>query len=116
MRRAARFALGDAEPQVRIHGALLLARMEDVESFDEIASLLEDEVPLVRSAASRAVAYLGAEKGEVMGRATRALVVAMRDADSSTFESAVLRDLQALTKRNYGSDIDEWLDFANQLN
>ena len=116
VRRAARFALGDAEPQVRIHGALLLARMEDVESFDEIASLLEDEVPLVRSAASRAVAYLGAEKGEVMGRATRALVVAMRDADSSTFESAVLRDLQALTKRNYGSDIDEWLDFANQLN
>lgn len=116
VRRGARFALGDAEPQVRVHGALLLARLEDVESFDEIASLLDDEVPLVRSAASRAVAYLGAEKGELMGRATRALVAALGEADSSSFESAVLRDLQALTKRNYGTDMDEWLSFANQLN
>ncbi|MEL6428099.1 MAG: HEAT repeat domain-containing protein [Planctomycetota bacterium] len=112
---AARFAIGDEEPWVRIHGLMLLAELTDAESLEDMATLLTDDTPLVRLAASRAVAYLGDVEGEAFGRATRALVGALSDTRSQAFRSAVLGDLRRLTKRNFDDD-DAWLKYANRLN
>lgn len=112
---AARFAIGDEEPWVRIHGLMLLATLEDTESMGDMATLLSDEVSLVRLAASRSIAYMGDVAPKAFGKAVRALVGAVRDTRSQAFRSAVLGDLRRLTQRNF-EDEDEWTEYANQLN
>lgn len=112
---AARSALTDPEAPVRVHGIILLARAGDTASIGAIASMLDDEYPLVVRAASRALARLGDVEPRVFGTAARALIGGWKRIDNRGLKSAVMRDLQVLSRRNY-DDYDDWVQWAADLN
>jgi len=115
VRNAARRAVGDPEPGVRMSALLLLAELGDYESLDRIALALADDVAIVARAASRAVAHIGANHSQSYGPAARALTAAMLQVDRDDVQPAIRTDLQTLSGRNYGDDTDEWLMWANRL-
>lgn len=112
---AARFALVSDESAVRVHGLLILATMLDTDSIGRIEALLDDETALVAQAASRSLAYIGSEELRANGAAARALAKGADRIKDRAIRAAILGDLQRLTKRNYGEDIDEWLKYAHGL-
>lgn len=113
--RAARAALSDPEPALRVHGALLLAEALDTESLDELTRALGDEAPIVARAASRSLARIGSVESEYEGRIVRALVASYVREEEDDIKDAVLEDLTALTRRNYGDDEEEWVRYAQRL-
>lgn len=115
VRTATRRAVGDAEASVRTSAILLLAELSDYESLERIALALDDDVPLVARAASRAVAHIGANHAQSYGSAARALTAAMLRVERGAVHDAIRTDLQTLSGRNYGDDTDEWLLWANRL-
>ncbi|MEM9383029.1 MAG: HEAT repeat domain-containing protein [Planctomycetota bacterium] len=112
---AGRIALGDDESALRVNGALVLAQVGDSESVGRVARYLGDESQIVVRAASRSLARLGSVDDAQFGRAVRALVAAMTGTDDDAIRAAILDDLQALTKINYGDDEEEWIKFAQKL-
>ncbi|MEM1448007.1 MAG: HEAT repeat domain-containing protein [Planctomycetota bacterium] len=112
---AARTALGDDDSALRVHGALVLAQVGDSDSVGRIARYLGDESQIVVRAVSRSLARLGSIDDAQFGRAVRALVAAMTGTDDDTIREAILDDLQALTKINYGDDEEEWIKYAQKL-
>lgn len=112
---AARTALTDEEEVLRMQGALLIAELEDTDSIDRLINHLRDPSNLVARAASRSLARLGSVSDASRGIATRALVGALEDVDSRTVRPALLFDLQKLSRRNYGDDIEEWERYARRL-
>lgn len=115
VRSCARRATADIEPAVRMSALLLLAELHDYDSLDAIALALNDPVPLVARAASRSVAHIGSNEPEYKGRAARALAASLSRVDKQNVRPAVFSDLQALGSRNYGPDIDAWIEWANRL-
>ena len=111
---AARKGLGDSEPGVRSQSALLLATLVDVDSLSALSDRLYDEVPLVVAAASRAVAYLGAESPHHKGTAARALTKAYSD-DEGEMRSHYRKALAELAGIDYGEKPEEWVEWANRL-
>lgn len=114
VREAARDVLGDETEALRVHGALLLAQLVDTESIDRLAAHLEDPVPLVARASSRAIARIGSISKPHEGQAVRALVQGLSRADRKAVRPFLERDLQKLAKRNYDSE-EEWLEYAYGL-
>ena len=111
---AARQGLNDVEPGVRSQSALLLATLVDVDSLPGLSDRLYDEVPLVVAAASRAIAYIGAESPHHKGAAARALAKAYTD-DKDAKQPHYRRALAELAGIDYGEEPQEWVDWANRL-
>lgn len=112
---AARQGLQDPEPVVRSHSALTLATLLDTSSLGELSDLLHgDEIPLVRSAAMRSLAYIGHEDPPSKADAAKSLVGAYRDAHG-TERTRLLAALRQLSERDWGDDEDEWTDWAKRL-
>ena len=112
---AARLALGDEEPSVRVHGSLILAELVDTEAIQRLSLLLTDSSPLVARAASRSIARIGSVDTSLKGQAARALTAHIDRVDRRAVRKSLIDDLQRLAKRNYGEDTDAWLEYAHRL-
>ena len=95
-------------------GALILARLKDVDSIDALALLLYDETPIVSVSAAKSLAYLGREVDTAKGDAARALVTAMAEGDRQ-LRLRVHPSLVELSHRNFELDIEEWQDWVARL-
>lgn len=111
---AARLGLSDADPGVRVQCALILGTLLDGPSLGALIERLRDEVPLVRSAAARAVGFFGARSAPDKGTAARALAKAYAEAPSQQREP-VRRALVELAGIDQGSEAKAWSDWAHKL-
>lgn len=110
----ARYGLADPEPVVRSHSSLILATLVDASSIGEMADLLDDEVPLVRSAAMRSLAYVGTKDLTTKANAAKSLVGAyIRSSGKERWK--YVQALQQISGRPYGDDEEEWTDWARRL-
>jgi hypothetical protein len=111
---AARQGLLDSEPGVRSHCVLILAHENDLKSVPTIALQLRDEKPHCARAASRALAYMGTHDPHAKGACARALTSGLIQVDAG-IRKAVLTDLERLAGRNYGDDLEAWVEWAHRL-
>lgn len=112
--QAARLGILDPAPTVRAHCALILADQKDTASLQAICDRLYDETPLVVSAATRALVFLGREDPHTKGPAARALVKAWLPAKEEP-KAHLFKGMVALAESNYGSDEKEWIKWAERL-
>ena len=111
---AARSGLHDDAPYVRTKSALILAYERDVESIGDLAlQLYDDDLDSTAMAASRAIAFLGKHEVHSRGRCARALTASLGKVNDAVV-SAVLRDLQLLSGRNYPTH-EDWVQWAHRL-
>lgn len=109
-----RLGLSDTEPPVRAHSALLLGQLEDTESVQVLIDTVQDSIPLVSSAALRAVVWIGRQQGATRGKVARALLELHEGAKSSQ-KIQYRRALVELAGVDYGNDTKEWADWASRL-
>lgn len=112
---AARHGLFDTEPSVQVHCVLILARLGDNQSLGDMGLMLHSERLLVLRAASRAITKLGLSDPHSKGRAARILTAALLENKEGPRRSSLLRDLQLLSKSNYGDEDEAWIKWANRL-
>jgi len=111
---AARAGLLDDAPYVRTKSALLIAFERDVDSIDDLAlQLYEDNLDSAAMAASRALAFLGKNEIRFRGRCARAMAASLGKVNDAV-NSAVLRDLQILSGRNYPTH-EAWVQWSHRL-
>lgn len=111
---AARSGLHDNAPYVRTKSALILAHERDVESIGDLAlQLYDDDLDSAAMAASRAIAWLGDKEVHFRGQCARALTASLGKVNDAV-TSAVLRDLQLLSRRNYPTH-EDWVQWAHRL-
>ncbi|MDA1266047.1 MAG: HEAT repeat domain-containing protein [Planctomycetota bacterium] len=114
VRHAARKGLTDQDPGVRTHCALILARVLDFTSIEDLTlQLREDPVPSAAMAAGRAIAYMGSKEDRQMGRVARVLTAALSHVDGRVKQSLLL-DLRTFAERNYAKD-EDWVTWAHRL-
>ncbi len=77
--------------------------------------MLRSERLLVLRAASRSITKLGLADPHSKGRAARILTAALLDNKEGPRRSNLLRDLQLLSKSNYGDEDEAWIKWANRL-
>ena len=111
---AAHIGLSDEEPMVRTQCALIMALLGETERLGDLSLLLHDGVPLVRSAAARALVHLGRHPPTHKGRAARALVEAMAAAERRE-RGRLAQQLVALSGHHHGMEVERWAEWANQL-
>jgi hypothetical protein len=111
---AARLGLLDTTPEVRVHSALILANLKDLESVQALIDRLQDDEVIVVSAAARTLVYLGTEDPHSKGVAARALVKAWISSKDPV-KTVLSRALVTLAESNYGSDEEEWAKWAARL-
>lgn len=111
---AARLGLADPEAGVRSHCALLLATLLDTESLQALVDLVHDAVPLVTSAAVRALVWIGRHDDKSKGRVARELV-ALLDSSRNPLRSQVQRGLVELAGVSYGNETKAWAEWATRL-
>ncbi len=112
---AARSGLTDIEePMVRTQCALILARLEDVESIDALSLLLYDEAPIVSVSAARSLSYIGRRVDKAKGDAARALVAALGQEDRE-LRLRIHPSLVELSHRDYELDMVEWNRWVARL-
>ncbi|MDP6410761.1 MAG: hypothetical protein QGI46_15400 [Planctomycetota bacterium] len=111
---AAHIGLSDPEPMVRTQCALIAALLGSTERIGDLSVLLHDDVPLVRSAAARALVHLGLHSPPHKGRAARALVEAMAAAERSE-RARLAQQLVTLSGHHHGMEVERWAEWANQL-
>lgn len=115
VRDAARAGLADPEePMVRSMCAMILALSGDADSVDALGELLYDEVPLVSTAAARALWYLGEHEDQANGDAARALFAAFSGGERELRER-VRPALIKLSKRDFEDDLEEWKEWVDRL-
>lgn len=111
---AGRAALLDSEPVVRAQCCLLLAVLGDADSFDAMAALIRDSVPLVSAAAVRGIAVLGEKVPERRGDCARALSIEI-GSDDHERRSRARKSLVRLAGRDYGENLEQWRIWAARL-
>ncbi|MDP6990440.1 MAG: HEAT repeat domain-containing protein [Planctomycetota bacterium] len=111
---AAHIGLTDTEPMVRTQCTLIVALLEDTERLGDLAILLHDGVPLVRAAAARGLVHLGRVSPPDKGRAARALVGAMSEAEPSE-RARLAQQLVLLSGHQYGLEVEAWAEWAKRL-
>ncbi len=109
-----RLGLSDPEPPVRAHSALLLGELEDTESVQVLIDTVQDNVPLVASAALHAVVWIGRQQGATKGRIARALLD-LHEAAKTSQKNLYRRAMVELAGVDYGNDSKEWSDWASRL-
>jgi HEAT repeat protein len=112
--RAARGALMDDEPLVRVQAALILGLSHDLESIRALGDLLYDKVPLASLSAAQSLLLLAQHDESKKGQIARALAEAFRRVDRP-LRAGLQRTLVALSGHNYGDDEEPWLEWANRL-
>lgn len=111
---AGRSALLDTEPVVRSQCCLLLAIIGDAESFGAMEGLIRDPVPLVASAAIRAIGLLGENATDIRGDCARALTNEL-GTENRVMNERIRRSLVRLSNRDYGNDVDRWRMWSMRL-
>jgi len=111
---SARLGLTDSEPGVRSHAALLLGVMLDKDSMQGLVDMIRDPVPLVSSAAIRALVWMGKHEPRSKGAAARGLAAALQDSKAN-LRTQLLRGLNELAGVSYGEEPKEWIDWAARL-
>lgn len=110
----ARAGVVDSDPIVRSQSALILALLLDPDAILPLSMLLGDDVELVVAAAARSLAYVGREMPERKGDSARALTAALTEADKP-LRTVLLRNLVALSEKNYGNDDEAWQAWSHRL-
>lgn len=111
---AARLGLSDTEAGVRAHSALLLGTLLDEESLRGLSDLVRDPVPLVSSAAIRALVWIGTHDMHSKGPVARSLASALAEA-KPTMQAKLLRGLNELSGLSYGEEPKPWIEWAARL-
>lgn len=111
---AARMALLDSEPGVRLQAALVVGLAADGESVQRLADLLHDEEPLVQLAATEALVLIGQRSGPHKGAAARALVDAWLDAER-LFKARLRESMVTLAGKDLGNDDERWVEWSRNL-
>lgn len=109
-----RSKLGDLDPGVRAHCALILAESLDEASIGDLSLMLYDPEDHVAVTASRALAYIGSRVETARGSAARALTASLSRV-SSKVRKRVLSVLQILAGRNYADDDEAWIEWAHNI-
>ncbi len=111
---AARMALVDPEPNVRVQSALVLGILADPGSTEALGDLLYDRTRLVAAAGARSLALIGRADASQKGRCARALVRAWERVDPQTRRS-VHRALIRLRQADLGDEVGDWVEWAGNM-
>jgi hypothetical protein len=111
----ARMGILDPSPSVRTHSAMIMANRLDADSVQALADRLDDETLLVCGASTRAIAYIGKNVPQARGPAARALVKAWIATTDEKRKDVIFRGLVELAQSNYGSNEEEWINWAQRL-
>jgi len=111
---ACRAALIDAEPGVRAQAASVLGIVVDTASFEGLADLVHDSVPLASAAGTAALGHIGAAVPALKGRTARRFVQALTHLEGPR-RTRVLIELTLLNGINLGEDASDWSEWANRL-
>lgn len=112
---AARQGLSDDDAGVRSQCILLLGSLVDTTSLPTLCDHLSDPIPLVASAAARAVAYIGSKSPPDKGLAARALASAYAQSEEAAELAYLRRALVQLSGKDRGEDPIEWGKWAQRL-
>jgi len=107
-------ALDDPEGGVRAQAAGVLGRLKSERAITTLGDLLYDESALVTRAAAASLAAIALAHDTELGNIARLMTgaAARRKKDAKL---VILNEMVRLSDKNWGDDVDEWVEWAHRL-